>query len=434
VLLIVTFGGVMSPGGVGIASTSPDDVIGLPAWDRVRAPVGTLPSQLRGVQAFSPTNVWTVGIQGTRTLIEHWNGTAFTVVPSPNVPDRNNWLEDVDGVAPNDVWAVGHADSQSFVGSKSLAEHWDGSAWTIVPTPNAGSGTTVNNLYGVDAVGPANAWAVGVLRTASEDRASIMRWNGTAWRFVANACAPGLNKVDARTARDIWAVGGGTTCHWDGVRWTQFPVGAPPNPQSFVNLQDVTVVSANNAWAVGLLQTPCGEGQVCSSGVVEHWNGAEWRYVPAFVPIGYGIDAVSGNDIWGVGPGPSVFHFNGRRWSQVPAGVTTAELWAVEASSADDIWAGGDALTPSAQVLVEHAPSATSGAVVGHTNVGGGVVSWFGPESGSVGTDPFGDYAAGGLTAGTYTFVASLQGCQPDSAQVTVVAGETIGQDFQLSC
>jgi hypothetical protein len=211
-------------------------------------------------------------------------------------------------------------------------------------------------------------------------------------------------------------------------------VGPPPNSQSGVNLQDVTVIGPSNAWAVGLLSMPCGEGQVCNSGELQRWNGRAWRHVPVFVPIGYGIDAVAANDIWGVGPGPSVFHFDGQAWVEVPQGATTAELWGVEASSSTNIWAGGDSLTPSAQVLVERAPSPTSGAVVGHTNVGLAVVSWFGPETGSTGTDPFGDYEVGGLTAGTYTFVASNPGCQPDSAQVTVVAGTTIRQDLQITC
>jgi hypothetical protein len=434
VLLVVMLAGVMPLGSTAIASPQASNgLVGLPAWDRVSAPVGTLPSQLRGVHTISPTDVWTVGIQGTATLIERWNGSSFSIVPSPNVANRNNWLEDIDGVAPDDIWAVGHADDPSFFGSKSLAQHWDGSSWTIVPTPNVGSQETVNNLTGVDAVASNNVWAVGTVANFSGSRALIMRWNGTAWRFVRNDCGRGLNKVDARTSTDIWAVGNGVTCHWNGSRWTQFPVGLPPS-DSYVDPRDVTVVSANNAWLVGLQLSSCGEGQVCATGAVQHWNGTAWQHVPRGVPIGYGVDAVAANDIWGVGPGPSVFHFDGQTWVEVPAGVTTAELWSVEASSANDIWAAGDALGPQASALVEHARSATSGAVVGHTNVSYAVVSWFGPENGSVETDPFGDYAAGGLTAGTYTFVAGAQGCQPDSAQVTVIAGETIRQDLQMTC
>jgi hypothetical protein len=72
--------------------------------------------------------------------------------------------------------------------------------------------------------------------------------------------------------------------------------------------------------------------------------------------------------------------------------------------------------------------------VVGHSNVGQSTVSWFGPENGSTSTDPSGAYQVGGLQAGTYTFIATEPGCTPDSRSVTVVAGVTKIQDFQVGC
>jgi hypothetical protein len=86
------------------------------------------------------------------------------------------------------------------------------------------------------------------------------------------------------------------------------------------------------------------------------------------------------------------------------------------------------------RTLVERAPSRTEGAVVGSTNVADATVSWFGPESGSTETDTFGDYEVGGLTAGTYTFIATNPGCTPDSAMVTVFAGQTLQRDFHITC
>src|SRR5439155_2618902 len=59
----------------------------------------------------------------------------------------------------------------------------------------------------------------------------------------------------------------------------------------------------------------------------------------------------------------------------------SGELWSVEASGANDIGASGDLLAATRAPLVEHAPSAFSGAVVGSTHVSGATVSWFGPES-----------------------------------------------------
>ena len=44
------------------------------------------------------------------------------------------------------------------------------------------------------------------------------------------------------------------------------------------------------------------------------------------------------------------------------------------------------------------------------------------------------DRIAGGLRAGSYRFTATYPGCTPDSARVTVAAGQTLEQDFHLSC
>jgi len=62
------------------------------------------------------------------------------------------------------------------------------------------------------------------------------------------------------------------------------------------------------------------------------------------------------------------------------------------------------------------------------------IVSWFGPAAGSATTDVSGNYAVAGLPAGSYTFVASADGCDPAIATVEVIAGTTVRQNFQISC
>jgi hypothetical protein len=44
---------------------------------------------------------------------------------------------------------------------RTLVEHWNGIAWTVQRTPNAGRSTTENVLSGVAATSPTNVWAVG---------------------------------------------------------------------------------------------------------------------------------------------------------------------------------------------------------------------------------------------------------------------------------
>jgi hypothetical protein len=62
----------------------------------------------------------------------------------------------VAATSPTDAWAVGIPYTNT--GTKSLIEHWDGTTWTRVPTPNPNSDSY---LSAVAATSPANAWAVG---------------------------------------------------------------------------------------------------------------------------------------------------------------------------------------------------------------------------------------------------------------------------------
>jgi hypothetical protein len=67
----------------------------------------------------------------------------------------------VAATSPNNAWAVGYyITSVPDREQKTLIEHWDGSAWSQVPSPN--SSDTFNVLNGVAATSPNNAWAVGL--------------------------------------------------------------------------------------------------------------------------------------------------------------------------------------------------------------------------------------------------------------------------------
>jgi len=65
--------------------------------------------------------------------------------------------------------------------AQALIEHWDGSSWTVVPSPDPGS--TLNILNGVRAVSAGNLWAVGQFRNGDGiDHVLIVHWNGTSWK------------------------------------------------------------------------------------------------------------------------------------------------------------------------------------------------------------------------------------------------------------
>jgi hypothetical protein len=108
----------------------------------------------------------------------------------PIGPSGFSTMKSVAAISPNDVWAVGSYFSVSPVNRLStLAEHWNGTSWTQVPTPNRGT-TDDNELSGVVAVSPRRVVAVGDVffpRGTFPSRPIIERWNGTAWTMQAGA-------------------------------------------------------------------------------------------------------------------------------------------------------------------------------------------------------------------------------------------------------
>jgi hypothetical protein len=143
-----------------------------------------------------------------------------------------------------------------------------------------------------------------------------------------------------------------------------------------------------------------------------------------------GISVVSSTDAWAVGSwafGPLLLHRDTTSWQPAPTPdvVGIGSLEAVDARGPGFDWAVGKRLIPGAsETLALLAPSPYSWAIDGQTS-SNATVTWIGPEDGTVSADQFGHFQAGGLDAGTYTFIASQQGCDPASKSVTVVAGTT---------
>jgi hypothetical protein len=434
---------------------SPAAAAEVPVWGTVDTPnEGDRQNALAGVKAFSPNDVWVVGEYnpgipptetGRRTLTQHWDGSSFSIVPSPNADwpgvDKST-LAGVSGVSSKDVWAVGYAEDFATLKSTTLIEHWDGTAWRLVPSPNPGGDNLPNGLTSVAAVSSRDVWAVGA--AGYPQKSLILRWNGSAWTVVPNACKVPLQGVTAilGLSVDLWAVGSSTTCRYGAVGWAivQSPQPRPEFNEIAYPLQDVSGTSPSDVWAVGFRVIDFGES-LSYGPIIEHWDGRRWSLntnLPGQAL--YGVKAVAPNDAWAVGTDGAkqiILHWDGSAWSLVPTpSPGGGRLEEVEASGPADLWAAGHFYDADVRqrTLVEQAPSRTQGQVTGHTNVAGALISWFGPESGSTETDGFGDYAVAGLLAGTYDFIASADGCIPDSAEVTVVAGQTTVQDFHLQC
>jgi hypothetical protein len=263
-------------------------------------------------------------------------------------------------LAAGNAWAVGsYADTG---GGRTLVEHWSGTAWSVVPSPDPG-GDSGDFLSAVSALSPSAIWAVGEYESGGRSKTLIVRWNGTSWNQVASP-SPGLddylNGVWAVSARDVWAVGyynngppagNSLILHWDGRRWTQTP---SPDPGFRDELDAVTATSAASAWAVG----SSGSQQQPGRPFILHWNGTAWTraIIPHLKGTGgelLGVNATSAVNVWAAGDVTDsagehtlLLRWDGTGWTRAPSpdpggsGVIDS-LRGVAATSADSAWAAG---------------------------------------------------------------------------------------------
>jgi hypothetical protein len=255
-------------------------------------------------------------------LIQHFNGSTWDIVTSPNPRgDTLSQLHSVSAASANDVWAVGSTHNGNLP-TRTLIQHWDGAQWNIVSSPSPDK--QFNELRGVAAISANDVWAVGFrggTKSETPIETFILHWNGSAWSQVAS-----------------------------------------PNISGGANqLFGITAIANNDVWAVG---------SVAGAPLTLHWNGSTWDVIKIAVGSGLStekLNAVSGkaaNDVWAVGDGkgiftnqtfPTIMHWDGTRWSEktcraasasnppdgYEGGGPDAYFTGVSAAAPDDVWAVG---------------------------------------------------------------------------------------------
>ena len=396
---------------VGHYSTAADGTTLIELWDGASwsvvaspNPSGAVSSTLSGVACASATSCFAVGGHvGTANLggvlVEHWDGTAWTIVstPTPTVrpvaaPVVTPTLTAVSCSNATSCFAVG------YTASDALIEQWDGTTWSLLssPVPHIHLGIAV--LHGVSCTSATDCLAVGVAFDTSQAKAgdavsnSISEyWDGTAWTILARPSGvpnntslmltgelSNLASVSCATATSCFAVGDSALPeHWDGSRWSLSSLAAST---SYSSLDTVTCPSATSCFAVG---TAASLLAVSDNPLVEHWDGAAWSIVPSPTPVGINVQAAltsiscpSATNCTAVGsddftslldPNAAsakalIEHWNGKNWSitpnPTPSGSIFWYLSAVSCSGATNCNAVGNYQTLNSRVrnhlLAEH--------------------------------------------------------------------------------
>jgi hypothetical protein len=235
-------------------------------------------SRLADVAAISDDDVWVVGGDGRSGLIEHWDGMAWTVTPSPAVNLLDGALRGVAASEPKDAWAVGTVSGEGK--EAPIVEHWDGKRWTVSPIPGFGRFT---ESYDVSAASTTDAWVVG----EHWNRALALHWNGKEWSSVHTPWARSASlfgMVDLGSS-NAWAVGSSARDingrkpwhaiveHWDGERWTL--VDLPPLSKNS-RLWAISADGSTNIWALGSGSNDDGTEKP----IVLRFDGTRWSLVP----------------------------------------------------------------------------------------------------------------------------------------------------------
>ena len=334
-------------------------------WQIVPSPnQGTEDNSLGSVAAVSPNDVWAVGYYRDvvwKTLTEHWDGTSWSTVPSPSQGNDYNELRSVAAVSPNDVWAVGYFSGEYPEPTLStLTEHWDGTSWTTVPSPNQDAASSFRS---VAAISSTDVWAVGYSGHGLIIQALVEHWNGALWEVVPvpqpSTTSADLFSVAAVSTNDVWAVGSywespvirPLVLHWNGTQWSIVP---SPTQGGLSELHSVAALSASDVWAVGYYYID--PYNAIRRTLVLHWDGTSWSIVPSpnqgddYNEL-LSVAAISSADIWAVGHYRDglvyrtlVEHWDGTQWSIVPSpnvGTGSNDLLSVAVASPYDVWALG---------------------------------------------------------------------------------------------
>ncbi len=237
-------------------------------WSIVRSanPPDAAVSGLTDLACPSSTSCFAVGgwFAGTptssaeSTLVERWNGSAWSIVPSPNVSDAiDSGLSGVACATATSCFAVGS--SYTEVRNDTLVEHWDGTSWSIEPSPDPGSSSD-NELSSVACPLATGCIAVG---SASGRGTLVERRDGTSWSIVRSpnptgSTAAALTGISCPSVARCFAVGV-TFATTSEQRLVELftPKGSSivrvPVPSGTVrsSLGGVSCAGVNNCFAVG---------------------------------------------------------------------------------------------------------------------------------------------------------------------------------------
>jgi WD40 repeat protein len=303
---------------------------------------------LFGMAVVAPNDIWAVGgwgdnrrtTQDNSAFIMHYSNvpcaTPISISPTPPTVQPTSPSLPTSAAPPTSI-PLPTVTSVPIVNKTPVCR-----TWSIVDSPNVDS---INELMSVTAISADDVWAVGYHSIGSP-------------AHVADKPVPNIEAP--------------LTMHWDGKNWRTVDIPNLDLAEVHIRLTSVSGAASNDVWAVGYYVGSEGLNSSADSttlplktALILHWNGQEWSRTMTF---GGGADpaqlnavfALSREDVWAVGhrgvdydpyhPDKStrsetlILHTDGQKWRQVTSPSPAPffnKLYALSASSPDDVWAVG---------------------------------------------------------------------------------------------
>ncbi len=231
------------------------------------------------------------GASPQSTLIEHWDGSVWSIVQSPNIDRDDNVLSSVSCSSISSCVAVGWHFTAGFA-TRTLVEKWDGVSWNIAVSPNPS--TTSNRLIDVSCVASGQCVAVGEYTDATPNSLALVEiWNGTVWSTKPTTDQALLTGVSCFTATSCVAVGYlgqqdyATIANWNGTALSIVSTPALGTRTSYFS--GVSCAGPSSCVAVGA--SDAGPTHT----LIDTFDGTAWTVTPAPDPNAFNFGSTLTN-------------------------------------------------------------------------------------------------------------------------------------------
>jgi hypothetical protein len=288
----------------------------------------------------------------------------WTRVSSPNRGSVGSGLQDVVTVPGTSTsWAVGWSYDSNLAAYRTLTERSTGGAWSIVSSPNPSS-SGYSQLNRVDATSTGNVWAIGY---DTQTGSLVERFDGTRWTTVPAPAGISLRALDVVSSTEVWVAGyngsSAAVARWNGNAWATMYTQPVANRHLTV-FEGIAAGPGGHVWAVGWDRDYNAPGRPVSSLVV-HFDTRTWARESTPNPANRNtlndVVALDNGDVFAVGvaqdtsgggivPRSLVLRRQGT-WTSLPVPPgepgSTDQLLSVAAVSGASVWAVGYYNSPS---------------------------------------------------------------------------------------